>query len=443
MILYARADNFYASCECLFRPDLSERPVVIAGEETGRVIAVNDRATAIGIQKGDRYADIAEKTNRHNAAVFNPNWELYADMAARLVAIYNRLCPDVEIHDTGACFLAYNDVKCPDFTGIAHHIRNTIVRETGISVSIGIAPTRTLAKIAGALARRTGGVFAYDQTVFAEELAHVPVTELWGPDWAARALSGRYSTGTALELMQYPDGIPERKRSEGAYTVAQELKGIPAQIIPEETRNSFSETVTFDDVPDSQERLDQALRLCTETAVKRLAARHEKFRFLSLYLVATQKNGDGPRYCNQLTASLPYPTAFLPEILKQARTLLGKLYRNGFSYYKLVIQFQKLEGEAAYSQGKVPTLSSQLGRFFRPTFYPSDRHPYYSRGEPKTTNDVGRITVDPARILTTTFIPFARAACHAALPDRKWNAISGGFRSPAYTTEFADLPSVR
>lgn len=442
MILFARADNFYASCECLFRPDLARTPVVIVGED-GRVIAVNDAATAIGIHKGNRYADVAERAGQRDAAVFSPNCELYADMAARLITVCNRLCPDVEIHDAGECFLDYPDVKCPDFSGVAHHVRNTIIRETGLTVSIGIAPTRSLAKIAGSLAQRTGGIFTYVQANFAEVLSRVPVAELWGPGWAARSLVGRYATGTALELTEYPAGIPEKRRSCAAYAVAQELKGIPAKVIPGGTLNDLTESASFDDAPDSLERLDQALLPCVEAAVKRLGARHEKIRFLSLYLVATSKNGEGPRYCSQLTATLPYPTAFLPDILEQARALLGKIYRSGLSYRKMTVQLQKLEGEPSFPPEIVTAFLPRLGRFFRPALCPSRQVLDNSRRSADTVVSDKSVDHVPTCVSFSGFIQLARIAPPAAYLEKKWPTPARRLRSPAYTTEFADLPSVR
>jgi DNA polymerase V len=443
MILFARADNFFTACEGLFRPDLARKPVVIIREDNDRILAVNEEATAIGIQKGDRYAEVTDKAARHDTAIFTPNGELYADMSARLVAIYNRLCPDVEIHDTGECFLYYPDIKCPDFSGVAHHIRNTIIRETGLTVSIGIAPTRTLAKIAATSAQKTGGIFEYDQANFAGILARVPVTELRGQEWVSRSLTGRYATGTALGLLEYPEGIPEKKRSTEASAIAQELKGIPANEIPGDMPKTFSESVSFVDLPESQTEIDLALQNCVGTMVKRLGASHKKVRFLSLYLVATPQSGEGPRYSNQLTASLPYPTAFLPDILELARTLLGKLYRNGLAYRKLTVHFQRIVDEPAFLPGNIPAFRAQLDRFFRPPFYPARQGPDHSRHTPEITVKVkGRYLVS-ARITTPTFIPFTRTVCHTALAERKWNAISDRFRSPAYTTEFADLPSVR
>lgn len=443
MILFARADNFYTACECLFRPDLARKPVVIVRGDNGRILAVNVEATAIGIQKGDRYEEVTEKADRHDTAIFSPNGELYADMSARLIAIYNRLCPDVEIHDTGECFLYYPDVKCPDFSGVAHHIRNTIIRETGLTVSIGIAPTRTLAKVAGTLAQKAGGIFVYDQSNFTGILAHIPVAELRGQEWVSRSLTGRYATGTALGLLEYPEGIPEKKRSAEACAIAQELKGIPANGISGGSSNTLSESVSFVDLPESRKELDQALQNCVGTVAKRLGASHKKVHFLSLYLVATPQGGEGPRYSNQLTASLPYPTAFVPDILELARTLLGKLYRNGLAYRKLTVHFQRIEDEPAFLPGNVPAFRAQLDRFFRPPFYPARQNPDRSRHAPEIAGkDEGRYLVS-ARITTPAFIPFARTACHTALTDRKWHAISDRFRSPAYTTEFADLPSVR
>ncbi len=346
MIFHIDANSFYASCERLFRPDLAGKPIVVLSNNDGIIIALNDEAKAAGFRRGDAYFKVAEECDRKGVAVFSSNYTLYADISARLVSIYNRLCPDVEIYSIDECFLYYPEWKCPDFTGIATHIRNTVMKETGMPVTVGIGPTRTLAKLCNKLAKKRGGVLSYAEMDAEGELGKYPVGDIWGIGWAKQALLERHGIRTALDLKRYPLLLAKKNLTITGFRTVQELNGIPAIEMQErERRQNICSSKSFGEAVFDLEELEQALAAYTQEAVSRMRAEHSAARFISVYLMTNPWDEAGPQHCSQMSASLPAPTSFLPDILGTAVELLRRQYRSGCRYRKVMVNLLGLEDD--------------------------------------------------------------------------------------------------
>jgi len=346
MIFHIDANSFYASCERLFRPDLTGKPIVVLSNNDGIVIALSDEAKAQGIHRGDAWFQIAEECDHRNIAVFSSNYTLYADISSRLVSIYNRLCPEVEVYSIDECFLYFPDWKCPDFAGIGRHIRSTVLRETGMPVSVGIAPTRTLAKMCNKLAKKRGGVLAWHDIDGDSELAQYPVGDVWGVGWSKQAILERHGVRTALDLKRW--GLDQAKKhlSITGFRTVQELNGIEAieQIVPDKRQN-IGTSKSFGEPVFALSDLEEALSAYTHEAVSRLRAQRSSARFVSVFLMTKNRDAEMPQYCNQLSAALPHSTSNLSDILATALELLRKLYRKGYQYRKVMVNLMGLEDE--------------------------------------------------------------------------------------------------
>lgn len=415
MIFHIDANSFYASCERIFRPDLADKPIVVLSNNDGIVIALNDEAKKQGFARGNAWFKVSADCAAKGVHVFSSNYTLYADMSARIVSIYNRLCPEVEVYSIDECFLYYPDWKCPDYEGIARHIRNTVLRETGMPVSIGIAPTRTLAKICNKLAKKRGGVLAWNGLRKDDELRAIPVGDVWGIGWSKAAFLRRYGIATAFDLRSYPLDLAKKNLTITGFRTVQELNEIPAneRIESEKCRNicsskSFGEPVT------ELSELEEALASYTEEAVSRLRAQKSAVSYVSVFLMTNPWDESGPQYCNQLSASLQKPTSFLPDILGTAETLLRSLYRSGYRYRKVMINLLGLEDDIVlqkdlFDQDSGKQESDALMRCF------DEINSRYGRN----TLRVGTGRSD----------------------SRRW-AMQRRFLSPAYTTDVRSLPEV-
>jgi len=415
MIFHIDANSFYASCERLFRPDLAGKPIVVLSNNDGIIIALNDEAKALGFARGDAYFKVAEECDRKGVSVFSSNYTLYADISARLVSIYNRLCPDVEIYSIDECFLYYPDWKCPDFTGIAHHIRNTVAKETGMPVSVGVAPTRTLAKLCNKLAKKRGGVLSWLEVDCDAELAAYPVGDVWGIGWSKEALLRKHGILTARDLRDWPLHLAKKYLTITGMRTIQELAGICANEREErEKKQNICSSKSFAEAVFALSELEEALSAYTHEAVRRLRDQQSAVRYVSVYLMTNPWDEAGPQYCTQLSAALPKATSYLPDILGTAIGLLRQLYREGYRYRKIMVNLLGLEDDAI-AQGELFETDES-----RP------RKQALMRCFDAVTERYGQ------NVLRTG---------GNILSPRKWN-MKRKFLSPAYTTDIARIPEV-
>ena len=157
----ADCNNFYASCERVFQPDLAHRPLVELSNNDGCVVARSAEAKRLGIAMGVPLFQVRSIVERHNVAVLSSNYALYGDLSGRVMSLFADAVPRIEIYSIDECFLDLDRLAVPDLGSWLGQLRGKVHRWTGIPVSIGVGPTKTLAKLANRLAKsspRTGGV---------------------------------------------------------------------------------------------------------------------------------------------------------------------------------------------------------------------------------------------------------------------------------------------
>ena len=157
MIMHIDGNSFYAACERVFRPDLRHSPIAVLSNNDGIIVALNAECKALGYKRGDVFFKARDKMEDQGVKVFSSNYTLYADMSSRMNLIYNRYAPEVEAYSIDESFLFYPGWNNADFSEIALDIKQAVTKETGIPVSVGIAPTKTLAKMCNKLAKKRGG----------------------------------------------------------------------------------------------------------------------------------------------------------------------------------------------------------------------------------------------------------------------------------------------
>ena len=162
--MYALVDcnSFYASCECVFQPSLWKRPVVVLSNNDGMVIAKNTLAKSLGLDIGLPYFQIKDQLRNHGVAVFSSNYTLYGDFSQRVVSVLRDLTSDIEIYSIDEVFADLAGFKHRDLLAYGHEMRDAVKKLTGIPVSIGVAPTKTLAKVANKIGKKGAGVIVLD-----------------------------------------------------------------------------------------------------------------------------------------------------------------------------------------------------------------------------------------------------------------------------------------
>jgi DNA polymerase V len=350
-IFHIDGNSFYASCERVFRPDLYKSPIAVFSNNDGIIIALNAECKALGFKRGDAFFENRHKLKKANVSIFSSNYTLYADMSARMNLIYNRFAPEVEVYSIDESFLFFPAWKNCSYTEIAAELKQAVTRETGIPVSIGIAPTKTLAKMCNKLAKKntashpgnrdgmcqSPGICNWHELDKDSELANYPAGDIWGVGYSKTALLKKQGITTALQLKHYPLHKAKKHLTIAGMRTVQELNEIAAiDRIEEAPRQIIMVSRSFQTAVFDIEDIITALAVYTQEAVKRMRSEGLSCKYVSVYLM-TNAFAQGEQYFNQLSAKLPCATASLPEITAAAIELLKKVYRPNYKYRKVMI----------------------------------------------------------------------------------------------------------
>jgi len=356
MIFHIDGNSFYAACERVFRPDLSRSPIAVLSNNDGIVVALNAECKTLGFKRGDVFYKVRRDMEKCGVVVFSSNYTLYADMSARMNLIYSRFAPEVEVYSIDESFLFFPLWKNTDYTEIGKELKNAVTKETGIPVSVGIAPNKTLAKMCNKLAKKRGGggasfgggalpegVCDWNALNQDAELKNYPVEDIWGVGASKAAFLKKRGIITALDFKNYPLDKAKKHLTVTGFRTVQELNGIRAiDKIEDAPRQAVMVSRSFQSPVYELNDIITALSEHTQEAVKRIRAEGLSCRYVSVYLM-TNAYAEGDPYFNQLTAELPCLSAYLPEIQTVANELLRKIFRPNYKYRKVMIGLTGLE----------------------------------------------------------------------------------------------------
>ena len=230
--MYALADcnNFFASCERVFRPELNGRPVIVLSNNDGCAVARSNEAKALGVQMGDPYFKLRPLIERNGIAVFSSNFALYGDMSARVQEVLRGYAPFIEVYSIDEAFLDLRGMDV-DFDAYAREISRACWRQTSIPVSVGIAPTKTLAKIASKLCKKYprlgGGCYMHRPEDIEKVLRKFPVEDVWGIGRRMVRRLEPLGVQTAWDYAQLPESTVRMLFHLPGFRTWKELRGIP------------------------------------------------------------------------------------------------------------------------------------------------------------------------------------------------------------------------
>ena len=430
--LWALVDcnNFYASCEKLFRPDLAERPVVVLSNNDGCIVARSAEAKALGIPMGAPEFKLRSQLQALNVAVFSSNYALYGDISARVVRILEQFCSQVEPYSIDESFVRLDAPHRANLPEFCRDVRQRILRWTGITVSVGVGPTRTLAKLATHVAKRHAfyeGVFslARHEDDINRVLASTPVEDVWGVGRRqARRLWGE-GIRTALHMKNADDIMLRRLLSVTGWRTALELRGVPC--LGNETapvsRKTLMSTRSFAQRVRDEAMLAQALSTFAVRAATRLRREGLVASGLAVH-IRTARPGQaaaGERLYDQAAqCPLPVATADSQQFIRAALEGLERIFMPGFAYAKAGVMLYDLERADAV-QGNLLTLAAN------PESHGDGRRQRLMRSLDDINNRFGRDTV----------IFGAQGMGEAPWHMRQKH------RSPRLTTSWNELPLAR
>jgi DNA polymerase V len=328
-------NNFYVSCERVFQPHLWGQPVVVLSNNDGCVVARSREVKALGINMGVPYFKIRPLLEQHHVHVFSSNYALYGDLSQRVMSSLAYFSPDIEVYSIDEAFMRFSpNIHDPSIYG--QQVRATVAKWTGIPVSLGIAPTKTLAKVAIEFAKKSGsGVYHLENAAQADDILRtLPVRDIWG----IGSRLGKWLEGQgihhALAFKNANRGVIRKKMGVVGERMLLELQGVsclPLELLPSPKREtcvsrSFGQPVT------SLLELQQAIGFF----VGRAALKLRRQRQVATGMIVFARTGqfiDEP-ISSSLVVNLLSGTNFTPDLLKLANAAIKQIYRPGCLYKK-------------------------------------------------------------------------------------------------------------
>jgi DNA polymerase V len=412
-------NNFYVSCERVFRPDLEGVPVIVLSNNDGCAVARSAEARALGIKLGDPEFKIRDLIRRENVRVFSSNYALYGDLSRRVGDTLSSMVPIVETYSIDESFLNLGEFNGREVEPLARELRERVLRWVGIPTCVGIAPTKTLAKVGNFIAKKrpqfAGVCDLRSAAVRSELLPTVPVEEVWGIGGALAAKLAKLGIQTAADLAALePDDARALMTVTGGRTVY-ELRGIscmPLELV-EPTRKGIAVTRSFGKPVTEWTEMREALASYATRAAEKMRRYKVAADNLFVFMHTNTFNND-PFYSNGASARFPATTNDTGEVVGLSIRLGERLWRDGFRYAKCGVMITELLPE----ETRQPALWGDLDR---------ERRERVWKTMDKLNASLGRNTV---RVLS------------AGPKDGAWK-LRAEYRSPRWTTRWDELPKAQ
>lgn len=333
-------NNFYASCERVFNPSLRKRPVVVLSNNDGCVIARSNEAKALGIPMGAPFFKYQQLIQENGVAVFSANFVLYGDLSNRMVNIARRYCKDIEVYSIDEAFLDLHGYEHFDLYDHCLKLRTNILNGLDIPTSVGVAPTKTLAKVANKIAKkfpeRTNGVYILDTPKKIEKaLQWFPLEDVWGIGRRLNEKFQRQGVRTAWDFVQLPESYVYSVMGILGTRVQRELRGESQyELTVPKSKKGIATTRTFDKMTDDLEVLKERISTFAYKCSEKLRAQGSCCNHITVFLRTNFFREDMNQYSNSITITLPNPTNSAIELNKYALMALEKVYRSDFLYKK-------------------------------------------------------------------------------------------------------------
>lgn len=340
MIGLIDCNNFFVSCERVFNPALRQRPVVVLSNNDGCVVALSNEAKAIGLKRGNPYYQIKNLCDSQNVAVLSGNHRLYGDMSSRVMAVLGSIVPDIEIYSVDEAFLHLDGWETEQLPSVGRDIVKKVRRATGIPTSLGIASTKTLAKVGAKFAKKYpayhSACMIRDDEARRKALALTPIGDVWG---VGRRLLRRFENigvDTALQFADMPREKVERFLNIIGQRTWRELNGEPCIPIEQQepARKQMCCSRSFGAMTSDFEDLRQAISLFATILSRKLREQHLAAVSLSVFIHTNAFRDDLEQYFNSAHRQLPEATADTMALVDMATECLKTIYRRGYLYKK-------------------------------------------------------------------------------------------------------------
>lgn len=347
-------NNFYASCERLFQPQYIGKPVCVLSNNDGCVIARSNEAKAVGIPMGAVAFEYEEEFKKHDVKLFSANFVLYGDLSRRVMNKVHEFCNDVEVYSIDEAFMNFTQYET--YFPLREHcltLRRKVYKGIGIPTSIGIAPTKTLAKVANRIAKKypkhTQDVYWMQTPEQIEKaLKWLKIEDVWG---IGRRLAERFQNKgvrTAWDFTQLNEMTIRKEMGVVGVRMLYELKGIPQLDLEiPQAKKSVGVSRTFSQPITELSELEERIATFAMVGSEKLRAQNSCGNMITVYIRTNTKREDIKQYVNHFTVSLSLPSHSAMELAKAAKYALKKIYMKGYSYKKAGIIIDGIVPETA------------------------------------------------------------------------------------------------
>lgn len=421
-------NNFFVSCERVFRPDLWDKPVAVLSNNDACIVARSNEVKEMGIQMAVPYFKVRDTLKANNVTLFSANFQLYGDFSQRVVAILQAASPYVEIYSVDESFLELSTLPDTDYVAWAHRLRKQIFQWTGIPVSIGVAPTKTLAKAAAEYAKKNPATEGVHSMVADEHISQavaeqrridllkwLPVGAVWGVGWRTAPKLHQRGVTTAHDLVQVSDAWAQAQLTIRGLQTVRELRGEPWHALEDqEPQQSIAKTRSFGHTVRSYFELEGAVATFAAQASAKLRAQGEVASAVVVFLGTAKQNPE--QRGSSTLVKLLQPSADTGVIIGAAQQALQTIHDPDFGYKRAGVVLVKLSSDKAVQLSLFETAPERIDR--------------------------QRELMRAVDLVNKRY--HTRLIRHASehIKKDKWQS-RREFRSPLYTTSWAELPVVR
>jgi len=411
-------NNFYVSCERVFRPDLKNKPVIVLSNNDGCAVARSNEVKALNISVGTPVFKIADLIKKHDIQIYSSNYALYGDMSERVMNTISSFVSSIEIYSIDEAFLDLSDISETEITNFCKKIQQTVYQWTGIPVSIGIAETKTLAKIANRIAKKSKkakGLLDLTQSPYINHALEITdVEDVWGVGRQYGKFLKKHGILNALQLRDAAHYLIRKKMGICGTKMQNELKGkscFPLETNPP-AKKGITVSRTFKKAVTNIKDIKEAIATFVSRGGEKLRREKSVAKLMIVY-ISTGRFID-KTYCASKAISLPVPTNNTPELICYAMDAIEKIFRQDFLLKKAGVIFQELAPENSYQTGLFDRIDRKKSK--------------------KIMTSLDAIN----KKMGAGTLKYAATGLN---PSPKWRTVFN-MRSPAYTTDWNQLPCV-
>jgi DNA polymerase V len=340
MFALVDCNNFYASCERVFNPNLQHKPIVILSNNDGCIIARSDEAKKLGIPMGAPIFKCRTLIANHNVKVFSSNYSLYGDMSSRVMSILKQFTPDIQVYSIDESFLKLEGFEGYNLTDYGMSMKNRILKWTGIPTCAGIAPTKALSKVANKIARKypnqTNGVYVIDTEVKRiKALKWTKIKDIWG---IGKKLSNRLATKgckNAYDFTQLHESWVKSNMSVVESRLQRDLLGMPTlDLEVQKSKKSIATTRTFEKSLKELDEIKERVSTFAFVSGEKLRRQNSHCHMIIVILRSNYFREDLKQHYATKVISLPYPTNSSLVLSNYAIKAIGEVFKNGIAYKK-------------------------------------------------------------------------------------------------------------